>query len=192
MHRFFVLLATAMALAGGAMLAALVLLTCASVIGREVNEVLQSDALAGSGVSRWLLREVGIGAIDGDFELLEAGMAFTIFAFLPLTQITAGHAVVDLLADRLPDGLRRGLMAVIEAVFAAVLVLIAVQLWQGMVSKASSGQVTLRLQFPVWWPYALSVVPAILAAVVGVWCAAVRAYEAATGRVVIEAGGAEH
>ena len=166
MHRFFVRLSQAMALAGGAMLTALVLLTCASILGREVNEVLQWDALRDTGPARWLLHEVGIGAINGDFELLESGMAFAIFAFLPLAQITAGHAVVDVFADFLPRGVNRVLSVVIEAVFAAVLVLIAVQLWSGMVSKLDSGQTTLRLQFPVWWAYALAVVPAILAAVV--------------------------
>lgn len=191
-HRLFVRLSWAMAVAGGAMLAALVLLTCASILGREANELLQSDLLGATAVARWLIGEVGVGAIDGDFELLEAGMAFTIFAFLPLTQITAGHAVVDLVADRLPDGPRRWLLALIEIVFAAVLVLIAVQLWSGMLSKLASGQTTLRLQFPVWWGYALAVVPGVLAAVVGVWCAVVRLHEARTGATLIEAGGAEH
>jgi TRAP-type C4-dicarboxylate transport system permease small subunit len=119
-------------------------------------------------------------------------MAFTIFAFLPLTQITAGHAVVDVFADRLPEGPRRWLMAGIEVVFAAVLILIAVQLWSGMVSKLGSGQVTLRLQFPVWWAYALAMVPAALAAVVGVWCALMRIREAWTGVAFLEGGGAEH
>lgn len=192
LHRLFLRLSQAMALAGGAMLLALVLLTCLSILGRELNEVLQSDLLGGTAAARWLVRDVGVGAIAGDFELLEAGMAFTIFAFLPLTQITAGHAVVDLFADRLPEGARRWLMALIEAVFAAVLILIAAQLWSGMVSKLASGQVTLRLQFPVWWAYALAVAPAILAAIVGVWCALMRIHEARTGANVLEAAGAEH
>ena len=192
MHRFFLRVSTAMALLGGAMLAALVLLTCLSIAGRELNELLQGDALRGTAPARWLLGEVGVGAIDGDFELLEAGMAFAVFAFLPLTQITAGHAVVDVFADRLPPVLNRILLVLIEAVFAAVLVLVAVQLWGGMASKWASGQTTLRLQFPVWWAYALAVVPAILAAVVACWCVVARLREAVTGRSVIEGGGAEH
>jgi hypothetical protein len=183
MHRFFLRLSTAMAMAGGLMLSALVLLTCASILGRELNELLQpfrDGALAG-----WLLDGVGVGAIDGDFELLEAGMAFTVFAFLPLTQITLGHASVDVFADMLPPGVNRWLSAAIEVVFALVLILVAVQLWSGMLSKAGSGQTTLRLQFPVWWSYALAAVPAVLSAVVAVWCAVARGIEAATGRTIL-------
>ena len=192
MHRLLLFLSRLMALAGGAMLTLLIGLTCLSIVGRELNELLQSDALRDVGAARWLVRDVGVGAIRGDYELLEAGMAFVVFAFLPLTQITAGHAAVDLFADRIPLGPRRWLMAATEAAFAGVLVLIAVQLWLGMLSKEASGQETLRLQFPVWWAYALAMAPAALAAVVGVWCAWARLREAATGRAVIEGGGAEH
>ena len=191
MHRLMLTLSRLMALAGGAMLSALVLLTCASILGRELNEILQSDLLRGTAPARWLLHGIGIGAIDGDFELLEAGMAFAIFAFLPWTQITLGHAAVDVFADRLPARVNRVIAAATEAAFAAVLVLIAVQLWSGMESKMSSGQTTLRLQFPVWWAYALAVVPAILAAAVGVWCAALRIATLFTGRDLLATEGAE-
>jgi uncharacterized membrane protein YidH (DUF202 family) len=187
MHRFFLRLSTGMAMAGGLMLSALVLLTCASILGRELNDLLQPVrhvALAG-----WLLDGLGVGAIDGDFELLEAGMAFTVFAFLPLTQITLGHASVDVFAAMLPRAFNRWLLLAIEIAFALVLILIAVQLWSGMMSKMGSGQTTLRLQFPVWWGYALAVVPAILAAAVGVWCAAARGIEALTGRTILEREG---
>lgn len=192
LHRLFLNLSTAMALAGGAMLLLLVGLTCASIAGRELNELFQSDLLGGTAFARWLVDEVGLGAINGDFELLEAGMAFTIFAFLPLTQITLGHANVDLFADLLPARVNRWLLFVIEILFAAVLILIAVQLWGGMESKLSSGQTTLRLQFPVWWGYALAVVPAILSAIVACYCVWARLVEARTGVPVLQDGGAEH
>ena len=115
-------------------------------------------------------------------------MAFAIFAFLPWTQATAGHAAVDVLADRLPDRANRWIAAATEVVFAAILVLIAVQLWGGMESKWRSGQTTLRLQFPVWWSYALAAVPAVLAAAVATWCAVLRLHEARTGRAVLRPG----
>ena len=190
MHRTMTALATAMAWAGGLMLSALVLLTCLSILGRELNELLQGAALPGA---TFLLDTVGVGAIDGDFELLEAGMAFTVFAFLPLAQLTGAHATVDVFADRLPPRADRWARAVIEAVFAAVLILIAVQLWGGLESKLRSGQTTLRLQFPVWWSYALAMAPAALAAATAAYVAALRAAEAATGRRLLpRAEGAEH
>ena len=193
MHRFVRAIARWMALAGGAMLGALILLTCASIAGREVNELLQSDLVGGAGWARWLLDTFGIGAIDGDFELLEAGMAFAIFAFLPWTQITVGHAAVDVFADALPARVNRVIAALTEAVFAGVLILIAVQLWGGMETKLNAGQTTIRLQFPVWWSYALAMVPAALAAIVGVWCAGLRIAALFAGRDgPLAGGGAEH
>ena len=185
MHRLVMRVSTAMAMAGGAMLLALVLLVCASVAGRELNEILREGWLAGTAFADWAVNGLGLGSIDGDFELVEAGMAFVIFAFLPLTQATVGHASVDLFAERLPRAVDRWLGAVIEAVFAAVLILIAVQLWGGLQTKLAAGQVTIRLGFPIWWAYALAMVPAVLAALVGVWCAWARLVEAATGRVIL-------
>ena len=172
------------------MLTILILLVCASVAGRELNEALRGGLLADTAFARWAVGELGLGAIDGDFELVEAGMAFTIFAFLPLTQITLGHATVDLFAERLPDAAKRWLAAAIEIVFAAVLILVAVQLWGGLQTQLGSGRVTLRLQFPLWWAYALAFAPALLAAAVGVWCAWVRLVEARTGRVILRREGA--
>ena len=185
MHRLVMRVSTAMAMAGGAMLLALVLLVCASVAGRELNEILREGWLAGTAFADWAVNELGLGSIDGDFELVEAGMAFVIFAFLPLTQVTVGHASVDLFAERLPHAVDRWLGAAIEAVFAAVLILIAVQLWGGLQTKLAAGQVTIRLGLPVWWAYALAMVPAVLAALVGLWCAWARLSEAITGRAVL-------
>lgn len=160
MHRFFLGLATGLAILGGVVLAALVLMVVASIIGRET----------------------GLGAITGDYELVEAGTAFAVFAFLPYAQITGGHAVVDVFTARLPARAGRILEMVISVVFAAVLVLIAVQLFHGTMDKYQRGQTSFLLQFPLWWPYAASLAAAALGAVVGVYLAGVRIVEAVTGR----------
>ena len=73
----------------------------------------------------------------------------------------------------------------IEIVFAAVIVLIAWQLSQGMMSKYKSGQITLILQFPVWWPYALSLTAAIASAIVAVYIASMRTLELVTGHRIL-------
>ena len=187
-HAAVLRLSRGMALAGGAMLTLLVLMTCASILGRELNELLRADAVSGWTVADWLIDAAGVGAIDGDFELLEAGMAFTVFAFLPWTQVTRGHASVDVLAARLPRAFSRWMAVLAEIAFAAVLILIAVQLWEGMASKRASGQVSLRLQFPVWWGYALAMVPAAAAALVGAYCAWARLVELRTGRTILAEG----
>lgn len=175
------------------MLTALVLMTCLSVVGRKLNDMLHGMVANEMmpGLANWFL-DAGVGVIKGDFELIEAGIAFSIFAFMPLCQITSGHAAVDIFTEKLPKRTNRVLRAVTEVVFAAVLVLIAVQLSSGMFSKLRSGQTTFLLQFPLWWAYALSLTGAVAAALVGIYMALVRIGEALTGRTIIAEEGAGH
>ncbi|WP_323007820.1 TRAP transporter small permease [Pseudorhodobacter sp.] len=186
MHRFFLNISQGLAYLGGVMLSALVLLTVVSIAGRKLNDTLHKMVSADyfTGAAQWLL-DAGIGPVSGDFELIEAGVAFAIFAFLPLCQITGGHAAVDVFTAGLPPRIARVLRAVIEVVFAAVLVLIAVQLGAGMVSKQRSGQTTFLLQFPLWWAYALCLTGAVTAAVVAVYIALLRSVEAWCNRAVL-------
>lgn len=179
---------------GGLVLLVLIIVTCLSIAGRSMNSVLHSDALQTTvpGIANWLLA-TGVGPINGDFELVEAGMAFAIFAFLPLCQLNGAHASVDIFTSSLPLRANRLLRTVIEVIFAAVLVLIAWQLFQGMESKRASGQTTLLLQFPVWWAYACSLTGAVVAALISVYVAALRVIEVATGQKVLPPElGADH
>ena len=105
-----------MAILGGLVLSALILLICVSIVGRTI----------------------GIGPINGDYELVEAGIAFSIFAFLPLTQITAGHATVDIFTNSLPPKIQRLLLAVIEIFFAAMLIMVAWQLREGCLTNSNA------------------------------------------------------
>ena len=186
---FMMILARFMAILGGAVLSLLVVLTVISIAGRILNGFLHGDFMQGfaPGLATWLL-DLGIGPVNGDFELVEAGVAFAIFAFLPLCQITAGHASVDVFTNLLPRGFNRFSRMVIEIVFAAVLVLIAWRLYEGMMSKKSYNETTFLLQFPIWWAYAASLFGAVVAALVGVYVALVRVFEYLTGRNVIHDG----
>lgn len=194
MHRLMNGLARYMALLGGVVLTLLIVLTCVSVLGRGMNTFLHSDLgeqLLG-GATKTLL-DTGVGPILGDFELVEAGIAFAIFAFLPFCQITNGHATVDIFTSRLGVGANKFIQMVVEIVFAAVLILIAWRLYDGMLSKMRYNETTFLLQFPIWWAYAASLVAAVVAAIVGVYMAVVRTVEFFTGRVIIApAGGADH
>ncbi len=194
MHRFMNGLARYMALLGGIVLTALILLTCVSVLGRGINTFLHSgfgEALLG-GATKTLL-DTGVGPILGDFELVEAGIAFAIFAFLPFCQITNGHATVDIFTSRLGVTANKFIQMVVEIVFALVLILIAWRLYDGMLSKMRYNETTFLIQFPIWWAYAASLVAAVVASAVGVYMAVVRTVEFFTGRVIIApAGGADH
>ena len=165
-HRIVHGFARVMAMLGGLVLSATILVTVASILGGQT----------------------ALGPIPGEEELVQAGMAFAIFAFLPLCQISAGHATVDIFTNWLTGRAFRLLRAATEALFAAVLVVIALQLEEGMQSRLRSGQTTFLLQFPVWWSYAASLVGAGSAAVVGVWTALARAWELWTNDDLIETG----
>ena len=192
-HRTAVAAARLFAVIGGLVLTCLILITCLSILGREINSLMHGDVMQwlAPGLAEALLG-TGVGAISGDFELVEAGMAFAIFAFLPLCQVTAGHASVDILANLLPMGVRRVLIFLIEVLFAIVLIVIANQLASGMWRLERNGTTTFLLEFPVWWAYALSLSGAVLAAIAGVYMALVRLYELITGTPVVHMEGAEH
>ncbi|GAB4292045.1 MAG: hypothetical protein Kow0058_10740 [Roseovarius sp.] len=179
-------MARVMATLGGGVLCLVVATTCVSVAGRVLNTALH-DALQ-QGLMPDLaqrLLDLGIGPILGDFELVEAGVGFCVFAFLPLCQISGGHASVDIFTARLPQRANRALQLIIDWVFAAVLVLIAWQLWQGLLEKLRYNETTYMLQFPVWWAYAASLFAAVMAAATGVWVALARVAESLTGRIIL-------
>lgn len=161
------------ALLGGVMLCALIVLTCISVAGRAFVAV-------------------GLGPVPGDFELVEAGIAFAIFAFLPICQVQAGHATVDLFTNALGRGANRWLVAFWECLFALVMILIAWRLAVGMMTKLGNGETSMFLQFSIWWAYAACLLPAGLAAVVAVWSAFDRLRAVITGHetraIAVEGG----
>ncbi len=184
MHIAIDRLARFFALLGGIVLSALIILTCLSIAGRLGHSIIHGDflqallpSLAQSPRLAW------VGAINGDFELVEVGMAFAIFAFLPLCQLRGGHAAVDIFSAKLPDMANRILNAIIAIVFLAVLVIIAWQLFAGMQSKRNSGQTTFLLQFPIWWAYAASLSGAVVTALVAAYLAMMRWSELVSGRL---------
>jgi len=185
MHNLATRAARFMAICGGLVLALLIVIICISVVGRSLNGLLHGwIGTVLPAVSAWLL-QVGVGPINGDFEFVEVGVAFSIFAFLPLCQISGGHASVDIFTSKLPSGLNRGLQMMIDIVFAIALIVMAYQLYKGMLSKQSYGDTTFLLQFPIWWAYAASLVGAVMAAVISVYVAGVRVVECVTGQDVI-------
>ena len=179
-----------MAICGGLVLTFLIVLICISVIGRSLNGLLHGwIGAVMPGVSAWAL-DLGVGPINGDFELVEAGVAFAIFAFLPLCQISAGHASVDIFTAKLPTWINRVLQLAIDVIFAVVLIAIAYQLYNGMLSKQRYGDTTFLLQFPIWWAYAASLSGSILTAVISLYVAGIRALELMRGEDILsqEAG----
>jgi TRAP-type C4-dicarboxylate transport system permease small subunit len=163
MQRLVNRLAEVSALLGGIVLTALIVLTSISITGRAFT---------------W----AGLGPVPGDFELVEAGIAFAVFAFLPLCQIRVGHATVDLIAGALSQRMNRGLVAFWEGVSLLVFLVIVWRLFVGFEAKLKNGETTLMLQFPVWWAYALCLIPAAALVMATLWSAWDRLRACATGR----------
>ena len=173
-------LARTMAIVGGLVLSALIVLTCVSVLGRGLNTLGHSGILP-EALGAALIAS-GVGPVTGDFELVEAGIAFAIFSFLPICQLYSGHATVDIFTQALPKRGNRWLIAFWEVVLTLVIWLITWRLFAGLQNKLDYGETTFLLQFPVWWAYAASFIAALVASLVALYCAWARLAEAATGR----------
>lgn len=171
LHTAIQRLARLMALLGGVVLCLLVVMICISVSGRELSDLAHGGSLGGLG--DWLLAR-GAGPIMGDFELVEAGMAFAIFAFLPLTQLSGSHATVDVFTQGLGPRVNAALGAFWTVVMAVVIVLITWRLFAGMQDKMRYNETSYLIQFPIWWAYAASFGAAVTASVVALYCAAMR------------------
>ena len=161
-------LARALAIAGGMVLVALTVLVVVSITGRAL-----------------LTLGFGVGPVPGDFELVEAGTGFAVFAFLPWCQLKRGHATVDLFTNMLSAGANRVIDLVTEILMTLVLGLIAWRLYAGTVDKFSYGETTFILQYPVWWPLAASLVASAIAVVVSFYLTVIRVVEVKTGRAIL-------
>lgn len=179
-------LAQVMAVLGGLVLTLLVLLVCTSVLGRSVGTLLHGTFMQSNfaDFSNWALA-VGIGAINGDFELVEAGIAFAIFAFLPLCQLSGSHATVDVFTSKFSRRTNQALQMISECLFALVLGLIAWRLFAGMEAKQRYGETTFLLQFPIWWAYAASFSGAVIAAFISFYMAIIRILEVFSGQQML-------
>ncbi|OXT01528.1 TRAP transporter small permease protein [Notoacmeibacter marinus] len=172
MSRWIERLAKTSAMVGGIVLVLLTIMTCISIIGR-------------AGLS------VGLKPVKGDFELIEAGVALAIFAFLPWCQLRRAHAMVDLFTARLPAQINRWIDLVSEIVMTVALIVITWRLYHGLTDKLRYGETTFILQFPVWWGYAAAFVPAVIACIVSIYMVFVRIGELSDKRP-IETGGTIH
>lgn len=146
------LVATALALAGGALLIAVGLLTTVSIIGR------------------WTIDR----PITGDIELVQLGIAVAIALFLPYCQLHRSHLIVDFFTARSSGPLQQRLDRVGSIVAGAVFLLLAWRAGIAVADMRAAGETTMVLAMPLWLPYAAMVPGLALAGVAGVSGAGVR------------------
>lgn len=187
MFRVLFWLAKGCAIVGGLVLSALIVMVCVSILGKITADLAHAmvefaPALSGS------ILALGIGPVRGDFELVELGMAVTICLFLPLCQMTAGHARVDLFTQNMPVTVLRVLQALVDVLVAAVLVVIVWKLFEGLEAKNRAGTRTTLLQIPLWWAYLIGLSGLGLTALCSLYTATVRIAEAVSGRSFLPVG----
>jgi len=154
-------IAMAMALAGGVLLSVIALMVCASILGRQLDGL-------------WLF-----GPIRGDYELVEAGTAIAVFAFLPWCQLRRGHVSVDIVVQALPPRVKALSGLIGDILLAVVAYVIAWRLFIGFGEKLPYGgdglrqtlgfgyrpffaETTYELQIPIWMPFGLAFIGAAL------------------------------
>jgi TRAP-type C4-dicarboxylate transport system permease small subunit len=151
-------LARWLAILGGVVLVVITIITVVSITGRSLI---------------W----AGLRPVPGDFELVEAGVGFAVFAFLPWCQLNRGHATVDIFTSVLPAQVNRHIDVVAEVLMTIAITFIAWRLWFGLQDKIRYGETTFILQFPVWWSFAACMVAAAIAVVVSFYMVGVRLAE---------------
>lgn len=140
-HRVLYFFAVALAYTGGAVVAAIGLMSAVHIIGL------------------WLFSS----PIRGDFELVEFGIAIAGTMFLPYCQVTRGHIVVDFFTQKASPRTVAMLESFGAFVMAVALLLIG---WRTAIAVGSiyqSGETTTLRELPIWIAY-LAMTPGLLVA----------------------------
>lgn len=140
----------AMAVSGGLLFIALILMSLVSIIGRKL----------------------GFGSVNGDIELMQAGSAVAAVSFLPYCTLLGEHIRVDFFTENMRDSLKRPIDGVTEIILAVVAVILTWRTALAAISSHEAQEVTALVSLPVWIPTAL-LVPGLALTVV---CALYRAY----------------
>jgi len=137
-----------LALAGGAILSALTLMSVASIAGRLIGRPIQ-----------------------GDFELVQFGCAVAIAFFLPYCQLTRGNIIVDFFTVRARPRTQRVLDALGALLLALVMALVAWRTGVGTASMKAGGETSMIMGVPLWYAYALMTPAFALTAAAGLYTA---------------------
>src|SRR3546814_9392756 len=88
------------------------------------------------------LISVGLSPVPGDFELVEAGTAFAVLAFMGLCQYHRGHVTVDLFLSRAGPRVNAVIDVVANLLMTGAAGVLTWRLCLGMIDKRSYGETT--------------------------------------------------
>jgi TRAP-type C4-dicarboxylate transport system permease small subunit len=165
MERHIENLARGLAYSGGAILAAMSVMTVVSIIGR---------ALDGVGP---------LGPVPGDYEMVANGCTIAVFFFLPYCQLKRGHVTVDIVIKSFPLRVQAvfGLLGDLLMTLASIVILR--QFWFGFGEKFPYGsdaqraalsmgykpfypETTYELEIPIWMLQGIALVGAAVFVIV--------------------------
>lgn len=132
------------AFAAGTLMAAITLLTCASILGREI-----------------------LGkTIPGDFELVGLATGAAIALFMPLCQLDRGNIIVDFFTVKMPSHVNTRLDRLGALVLALCFALLAWRTALGGTNAWETHAGSMLLGFPEWVIYFTMVPPFVLTAII--------------------------
>jgi TRAP-type C4-dicarboxylate transport system permease small subunit len=138
-----------LALAGGVLLVGIALMSAVSIVGRALLST----------------------PIQGDYELVQMGVAVFVACSLPLAQIRYVNIIVDFFTTRAALGTQRALDAVGAFILALVMGVLTWRTAVGALDIWQSGQTSTILGVPTWYTYAGMLPGLALSTVAGLWCA---------------------
>jgi TRAP-type C4-dicarboxylate transport system permease small subunit len=185
LERPMVALAWFSALIGGVALVAVMLMTTVSVAGMSASKLGKALKKGYDTVVEPLL---ALGPIPGETEMVEAGMAFIIFAFLPIVTLNKGHAEVAILTGFFGKGINRLIDLVSDSLMFAVALFLGYRHWLGTVDKFNNGETSWILLYPIWWGYGAALFGAGIFVIISGYCVLRSGQALVTGRSVAASG----
>jgi len=152
-----------------------------SIFGRIVQRLCEAFALAGGlilvGVtlmSAWSIvgRAFFNQPLQGDYELVQAGVAIFVAMCLPYCQFQRANIIVDFFTTRAAPATQARLDAIGALLIGLIMLLVGWRTVVGLIDIRASGETGTILGLPTWYTYA-GIVP-------GLFLTAVTAFYAAT------------
>jgi TRAP-type C4-dicarboxylate transport system permease small subunit len=166
-------LAKWMALAGGIILLAMVVIVVLSVLGRAFIFA-------------------GLKPILGDYELISVGMGFAVFAFLPWAHLMRGHAIVSLFTDSFGDKANAWILVITDFMMLVASAFIAWRLCFGMIDKFNYHETTILLGLPMGWAFLAGFIGSVALVLVSIFVFGRSVQDALSGKAPPKHMGSEH
>ena len=132
-----------MAILGGIIMLLLAIMTVVSIIGRAAFGV----------------------AVEGDYELVEAGLGIAVFLFLPECHLHKGHVVVDIFTGHCSEAVQEKLEGLGEILFVVASVVLAWRLTIAGFEAYEYLEQSMILEIPLWIVYVPGVISMVLVAI---------------------------